>query len=187
MNQQTYSLSPDVVMKQQRELSMILLQAYARKFTTGNLEIRNDSPNIVEAFNKRTDTKLYEVWREPYEGKIRYYLRAPVQHKIPGLKSHGLIELGRQPNDGTCFKDEKYDYLEVLFYTRNPEPRCNASTTRRRALERDPDPRLLWAKAGLETLMSYKQPQIDWKHVTAWNETQMAVFNNLHVRKPRGS
>lgn len=161
--------------EEQRDLSMLLLKLLYEIYNKIDLEIDCDEDTAVvsayyvipkdtrssEEAHLPTKMRLYDIWHETYSDKTQYWLR--VQNG-----NRQMVEFGRFQNDGTCFSDNEYDYLEALYNL--PQRTC----VEKRSLA-VPSAK---TRAALSTLKHTKaKPNL--KSTEAWNKTRMAVFPYL--------
>ena len=143
---------------EQRDLSVLLCKLLYNIYKKNRLEIEQYDPSVVTAYTT-DETRLYDIWRETFYDKTTYWLR--VQNG-----ERRLIEFGRFSNDGTCFSDDEYNYLEALYNLRgrgNYEKKQGLTET------------AIKTKLALANLESQKTKP-DLKSFDAWNEDRIKVL-----------
>ncbi len=166
---------PKSIAEEQQDLSILLLKMLYKIYNKIDLDIDCDEDSVVSAYyTPPTDTRpdqnarlpqkmhLYDIWCETYSGKTQYWLR--VQNG-----NRQMIDFGRFQNDGTCFSDNEFNYLEALYNLRQ-RPRY---TIKKKSLGLSAKTRS--ALANLEV----KKARPKLKSTEVWNETRMLVFPYL--------
>ena len=145
---------------EQHDLSVLLCKMLYTIYKKQTLEIDNDNPSVVTAYAP-DETHLYDIWRETFADTTNYWLR--VQNG-----ERRMIEFGRSSNDGTCFSNEGYNYLEALYNLRE----------RPHYTKHDVSDGTVKTKMALASLANQK-PKPDLNSFDAWNEDRMKVFAYL--------
>ena len=166
---------PKSIAEEEKDLSMLLLKLLYEIYKKVDLEIDSDEDYVVSAYYTRpTDPRsseksplpskmrLYDIWCETYSDRTKYWIR--VQNG-----NRQMIDFGRFQNDGTCFSDEEFNYLEALYNLRQ-RPRYVIKT----------NPSGLSAKTRLALAnLEDKKAKPDLNSTDVWNETRMEVFPYL--------
>ena len=166
---------PKSTEEEQQDLSMLLLKLLYEIYKKIDLDIDCDEDYVVSAYYTRpTDPRsseksplpskmrLYDIWCETYSDRTKYWIR--VQNG-----NRQMIDFGRFKNDGTCFSDNEFNYLEALYNLRQ-RPHY---TVKKKSSGLSAKTRL--ALANLED----KKAKPDLHSTDVWNETRMAVFPYL--------
>lgn len=161
--------------EEQQDLSMLLLKLLYKIYKKIDLEIDCDDPLVVSAYytpqhDYRSPEKkhlpekmrLYDIFCETYSDKTHYWIR--VQNG-----DRQMVEFGRFQNDGTCFSNNEFNYLEALYSLRQ-----RTHYTTKKSFSKMPDT-IRSALANLED--SKAKP--DLTSTAVWNEMRMSVFPYL--------
>lgn len=144
--------------KEQQELSMLMLQLLVEIYGKKDLVMDHDG-NVVSVWTTDDNNHLYDIWGERIEGKQTYWIR--VQN------GSGMVTFGRMPNDGTYFRDDGRNYLEVMY---NLPPQGY-----RRGIGHIKNPHI--RDAAWDLWLKDAKPNLDSE--VAWDASRMKVFPYL--------